>query len=174
MKQVTCPDCSTQYAANATACPNCGCPNDNYSAESNVEHNAQQPSSAKSATAQPQPTQPQQAVTIVQREKRDWANYIYECGLLMWHSFSRRYVKFSGRATRREYWSFVVVTYLFLWFPLALFVLLIPFIAVAVRRMHDINKSGWWILVPVASFFLYLKKSDEGENNYGKPSVDDI
>ena len=110
----------------------------------------------------------------MQREKRDWANYIYECGLLMWHSFSRRYVDFGGRATRREYWSLVVVTYLFLWFPLALLVLLIPFIAVAVRRMHDINKSGWWILVPVASFFLYLKKSDEGENKYGEPSVDDI
>lgn len=46
---------------------------------------------------------------------------------------------------------------------------LIPFICVGIRRMHDINKSGWWIIVPFAGWFLQFKKSDEGANKYGMP-----
>ena len=40
MKQVTCPDCATNYAANILSCPTCGCPNDNY--ESSNENSQQQ------------------------------------------------------------------------------------------------------------------------------------
>lgn len=168
MKHVTCPDCGSNYAANVLSCPTCGCPNDNYSAaaENGVENNHAEPTNNNGPV-------------YVQKEKSDWANYIYECALLMWHTFSRRFASFSGRATRREYWSFAIMTSVcasFLWVFSFLFLLLciIPYIAVTARRMHDINKSGWWMLCPVAGFFLLLKKSDNGINDYGKPSVDDI
>ena len=47
-------------------------------------------------------------------------------------------------------------------------------LSVSVRRMHDVGKSGWWVLVPFASFFLLFKKGDEEQNIYGEPPVDDI
>ena len=47
-------------------------------------------------------------------------------------------------------------------------------LSVSVRRMHDVGKSGWWVLVPFANFFLLFKKSDEEWNIYGEPPVDDI
>ncbi len=40
--------------------------------------------------------------------------------------------------------------------------------------MHDVGKSGWWVLVPFANFFLLFKKGDEEQNIYGEPPVDDI
>ena len=45
--------------------------------------------------------------------------------------------------------------------------LLIPNIAVAVRRAHDSNYSGWWILVPIINIIIMLSPSDPAENDYG-------
>ena len=74
----------------------------------------------------------------------------------------RNYVNFEGRAARSEYWYWVLfiviveVAFLIvisilpllglLYLVFALGVLL-PSIAVTVRRLHDIDKSGWWILI---------------------------
>jgi len=76
-----------------------------------------------------------------------------------------KYATFSGRASRSEYWwfflfSFVVQTLGGIIFPstysdnlsaieiiLAL-VLFLPSIAVSIRRLHDVDKSGWWLLSP--------------------------
>ncbi len=77
----------------------------------------------------------------------------------------RKYVGFSGRATRAEHWwwdlaitaisvvlgllvSLLPVVALILVGPVLLFALAIflPTLAVTVRRLHDIGKSGWWIL----------------------------
>lgn len=75
--------------------------------------------------------------------------------------FFLKYVKFSGRASRSEYWwvqLFLLIAYFLIFFldgllfrksagfvnlifELALF---IPSISIAVRRLHDSNKSGWW------------------------------
>lgn len=51
---------------------------------------------------------------------------------------------------------------------------LIPSLAVGVRRLHDINKSGWWFLIPlipiVGSIWLivlFCKEGDKGDNKYG-------
>tara|TARA_B110000881_G_scaffold58076_1_gene49726 strand:+ start:156 stop:335 length:180 start_codon:yes stop_codon:yes gene_type:complete len=46
--------------------------------------------------------------------------------------------------------------------------IIIPSIAVGVRRMHDVGKSGWFILIPVYSFILAVSKGDEVENEYGQ------
>lgn len=78
-----------------------------------------------------------------------------------------RYAQFSGRAPRAEYWWFYLVTVV-IGVPLKLLdsavsahgalsavlqlALLIPWLAVSVRRLHDINRSGKWLFVPVAAF----------------------
>jgi uncharacterized membrane protein YhaH (DUF805 family) len=43
----------------------------------------------------------------------------------------------------------------------------IPTIAVGVRRMHDVNRSGWYLLIPIYSFVLTCTEGSDGPNNYG-------
>ena len=78
--------------------------------------------------------------------------------------FFRKYVDFSGRASRSEYWwpalGYAIVYALadfindrtghFGWFEsLFAIAVFLPFIAVTVRRLHDSNRSGWWIALPM-------------------------
>jgi uncharacterized membrane protein YhaH (DUF805 family) len=44
---------------------------------------------------------------------------------------------------------------------------LLPGIAVGVRRMHDINKSGWYLLIPIYNIVLLATNGDQGANEYG-------
>jgi uncharacterized membrane protein YhaH (DUF805 family) len=46
-------------------------------------------------------------------------------------------------------------------------VVLIPSIAVGVRRMHDVGKSGWFILIPIYNLILAFTEGEKGENVYG-------
>ncbi|ARO30636.1 hypothetical protein NXC14_CH02712 [Rhizobium sp. NXC14] len=86
-------------------------------------------------------------------------------------SFFKNYVNFSGRAGRSEFWysflfSFLVSIVLYfvdrsetlrLIWSLAT---LLPWISMAARRLHDINRSGWWqllgLLVPIGSVVLLV------------------
>jgi uncharacterized membrane protein YhaH (DUF805 family) len=101
-----------------------------------------------------------------------------------------KYVDFGGRARRSEYWYWalaVVVAEIIvlgikavaegpgriLYILLVLGVLL-PSFAVAVRRLHDTGRSGWWILiglVPVVGWIIlivfYVQDSAPGTNDYG-------
>ena len=84
-----------------------------------------------------------------------------------------KYVDFSGRATRKEFWSFVFFYYLSIFVGglvdgvlgtdfvgnLAFLGLVIPYISCAARRMHDAGKSGWFMIVPVYNFILALSAS---------------
>ena len=96
----------------------------------------------------------------------------------------KKYADFEGRARRKEYWMFFLFNTLIgyglmivaifgdlpvLMFAVGLYFLgaLIPSLAVAVRRMHDVGKSGWFILIPVYSFILVCTNGEEGENKYG-------
>ncbi len=102
----------------------------------------------------------------------------------------KKYAVFTGRARRAEYWYFVLFSALaatavgflgeFLapdFLPLDTIYavgVLLPSIAVSVRRLHDIGKSGWnllWSLLPVVGIIILLifavKDSDEGDNKYG-------
>ncbi len=45
--------------------------------------------------------------------------------------------------------------------------LLVPGIAVGIRRMHDTGRSGWWILLPVVNLVFLCQDSQSGENAYG-------
>lgn len=99
------------------------------------------------------------------------------------------YTGFSGRARRAEFWSFALVNFvayalLFILMRVsAVFVILyigyavamiLPSIAVAIRRLHDTGKSGWMLLVgliPIVGGILllvwYFTDSDKGTNAYG-------
>ena len=95
----------------------------------------------------------------------------------------RKYAVFSGRARRKEYWMFVlvhiiisIVIFIVGSFAVGLYGLatIIPAFAVAIRRLHDTGRSGWWLLVncvPIIGGIILLiwmvKDSDEGENQYG-------
>jgi uncharacterized membrane protein YhaH (DUF805 family) len=80
----------------------------------------------------------------------------------------KNYATFSGRARRSEYWYFILFNSIIafaigfvsgllrinmLSIIYTLFIL-IPSIAVAVRRMHDVGKSGWFLLIPIYNFVL--------------------
>lgn len=105
-----------------------------------------------------------------------------------------KYVDFSGRAPRSEYWWFQVmllgVLFAYGFAGLAVgqstvsaqqWVLLLglvpPSIAVAVRRLHDLGMSGWWLLVSlvpllggIVMLVFTLLPSDEYPNRYGDPA----
>ncbi|MES4613497.1 MAG: DUF805 domain-containing protein [Ewingella sp.] len=90
---------------------------------------------------------------------------VWQCYLQGW----KRYVDFSGRSTRKEFWVFLLGSMLIsvlLGFSVAiittlvgvtnaifygslaqwifLLAVIVPIMAVGIRRMHDINRSGWW------------------------------
>jgi uncharacterized membrane protein YhaH (DUF805 family) len=44
---------------------------------------------------------------------------------------------------------------------------LLPSIAVGVRRMHDVGKSGWFLLIPIYNFILACTDGVQGDNEYG-------
>ena len=117
----------------------------------------------------------------------------------------RHYAQFSGRARRAEYWMFALFNWLMSWgfyillvmmgatgertetlppaavglalaYGLFIMAMLIPSLAVAVRRLHDTGRSGWWLLVgliPLIGFILLLiwfcTKGSVGENRFGFP-----
>ena len=126
----------------------------------------------------------------------------------------KNYTLFEGRASRTEFWYFMLYWSIFYiiiiaidkalggnfiniktlpfseFIPLAKLVeevgiltliyrplTIVPSLAVISRRLHDINKSGWWSLTCVTPLIIILiiflcKKSDEKENKYGqKPTV---
>jgi len=98
-----------------------------------------------------------------------------------------KYAVFGGRATRKEFWNFVFTTGLIViataifgsiiseealelleaLFGLYALAIAIPMLAVTVRRMHDVGKSGWYIFAPVYSWILLCTDGDKGTNQYG-------
>jgi uncharacterized membrane protein YhaH (DUF805 family) len=97
---------------------------------------------------------------------------------------TQKYVEFNGRARRPEFWWFflfqvgvflVAAAIHKIIYALAVLGLLLPGLGVAVRRLHDTGKSGWWVLlglIPliglVLLYFLALPGA-EGANEYGNP-----
>jgi uncharacterized membrane protein YhaH (DUF805 family) len=117
----------------------------------------------------------------------------------------RKYATFSGRAPRAEYWWYLLFNVLLILAMTLLDVLIIgietvnyygtgplsaitslaliiPSLAVTVRRLHDRDKSGWWIfigLVPLFGFIYlfvqYVSRGTDGPNRFGQdPLAQDI
>ncbi|MGA8261641.1 MAG: DUF805 domain-containing protein [Arenicellales bacterium] len=107
----------------------------------------------------------------------------------------KKYAVFQGRARRKEYWFFVLFNIIITIVLVAVdgaigtthvqggmgvlsgiytLAVLIPAIGVAVRRLHDTNRTGWWLLIAfvplvgaiVLIIFLVLD-SNPGDNQYG-------
>lgn len=102
----------------------------------------------------------------------------------------KNYAGFSGRAQRKEYWMFILFYMVFS--VLAGIVdgvigtpgvlqgllglgLIVPSLAVLIRRLHDVGKSGWFSLVsiiplvgPIWLIILLAKDGDPGSNAYGE------
>jgi uncharacterized membrane protein YhaH (DUF805 family) len=93
-----------------------------------------------------------------------------------------KYAQFNGRARRAEYWQFflfnVIISFVLGFIDGIIFkrqvisalfsvVTLVPSIAVAIRRMHDVGKSGWFVLVPFYNLYLAVTEGTRGPNEYG-------
>ena len=112
------------------------------------------------------------------------------------HTIMGNFANFKGRASRSEYWRFYGITIVLAGIINVLSVLLmntalasvfglvslayncailLPSIGLAVRRLHDVGKSGWLLLVSFIPFgviyviYLLAQKGDEGDNQYGSP-----
>ncbi|MBT4723128.1 DUF805 domain-containing protein [Candidatus Falkowbacteria bacterium] len=107
----------------------------------------------------------------------------------------KNYAGFSGRARRKEYWMFTLFNIIFAIVAMILdnvlgiamaeigygplyglyaLAMLIPGLAVSVRRLHDVGKSGWMLLIALIPLIgaiwllvLMLTDSNPGENQYG-------
>jgi len=112
----------------------------------------------------------------------------------------KKYAVFSGRASRTEYWMFTLFSMIFsiiailmdyvfhdtmhlyhttsvIHFPIFWYSLIsfLPGLAVAVRRLHDIGKTGWMLLIALIPIIgaiwlivLMVEDSNSGENKYGE------
>ncbi|HTS07845.1 MAG TPA: DUF805 domain-containing protein [Candidatus Eisenbacteria bacterium] len=76
-----------------------------------------------------------------------------------------KYADFEGRATRSEYWWFFVAVLIasaigsaigLRAYSLISLVTLLPLLAVGARRLHDTNRSGWWQLLALAPFGVFV------------------
>lgn len=101
----------------------------------------------------------------------------------------KKYAVFSGRSRRSEFWYFALFNFiiavvlmiidraagtypaLYLIYVLAV---LLPGLGVAIRRLHDTNRSGWWVLIdfiPLVGAIILIvfcaQDSDPGDNQYG-------
>lgn len=104
----------------------------------------------------------------------------------------KQYADFDGRARRKEYWMFILF-HMIISYGLQILggiaesmlilglagvyslAVIIPSIAVGVRRMHDQGKSGWFILIPIYNLILFCTDGDRSENEYGPdPKGDNI
>lgn len=107
----------------------------------------------------------------------------------------KQYTDFNGRARRKEYWMFFLFNIIFgliavlidnilgttfgefgygVIYTLYGLAILIPALAVTVRRLHDTGKSGWWILIALIPFIgaivllvFMILEGDQGVNEYG-------
>ena len=100
----------------------------------------------------------------------------------------RKYVGFSGRAARSEYWSWTLFVILLLivallldltvlalfnttgvpiMILLAILATLVPTVAVSARRLHDIDRSGWWAPLMVPALVWGFMRGTVGANRFG-------
>lgn len=101
----------------------------------------------------------------------------------------KQYAVFSGRARRKEYWFFALFNFIISLLLTGIdsligtagtlnmiysVAVLVPSLAVSIRRLHDIGRSAWWMLlafIPVIGWLVLLyfglKDSEPGSNAYG-------
>lgn len=144
MSMVFCRGCAKEISSLAAACPQCGAP------------------------------QAVQQTRVMSAGVAEQGNPYVEV--------LKKYAVFAGRASRREYWMFILINlgisiglivvesllggkgYLYNLYSLAVF---LPSLAAAIRRMHDTDRSGWWILLPIVNIVFLAQDSTPGVNRFG-------
>ena len=125
--------------------------------------------------------------------------HMMSCGDAITNCLTNNYVGFSGRASRSEYWFWVLFTMIVSFVTgimdgfifgsefgtgtisnIAAVIYFLPGLAVWVRRLHDVGKSGWWILssiliLPVLLLLYWLIiEGDSNPNEYGEVPTNTI
>ena len=177
--QLTCSNCGTPLEPNTLFCSNCGTP---------VGTDTTTPEAVKTS-----PTQRTNSVY-------DWDPFeLNELDTLTF-VLTKKYIEFQGRASRSEFFRYNlmislcltiisiimgiiklitndIMTAIVLYILLGIIdlALILPGLAIAVRRLHDTNKSGWYLLInlipivgPIWFLILMLTKGDVYTNNYGE------
>lgn len=171
-----CTKCGAQVDDNQRFCSSCGAPT------SGDTQNAGGSAAGSNPDGCADPSNLSDAELEIVRAKGFIENFRY--------ILTEKYVTVKGRASRGEYWKFVGVavicnailiclglvipfigTILSNIFGLAV---LLPGLCLAIRRLHDVRKSGWWLLggfIPFVNFyilFLLLSEGPEEYNEYGR------
>ena len=154
MSMVFCRGCGKEIHETAPTCPNCGAlQNLSYSQRKNL--------------------------SVVNKDSEDglWFYYL---------KVLKNYATFSGRSRRKEYWLFLLANFI-VGFLIALILssltispeglngvlsiyyiaTFIPHLAVCVRRLHDTDRSGWWLLLPLINVIIFTLDGEEDENRFG-------
>jgi uncharacterized membrane protein YhaH (DUF805 family) len=120
----------------------------------------------------------------VGRDEYQGSNPGTEIGRFMnWYvEVLKNYAVFNGRAGRKGYWMFIMISFAIY---LALFIIegllggagvlagiyslaiLVPTIALGVRRMHDTDHNGWFLLIPIYNLLLAVTEGQRGNNHFG-------
>jgi len=99
----------------------------------------------------------------------------------------KKYAVFHGRARRKEYWMFILFNFVVVVVLSAVegilgvaartnrsilvtiyeLATLVPALAVGVRRMHDTDHSGWWLLFPIVNFVFAVSEGQRAANRFG-------
>ncbi len=104
------------------------------------------------------------------------------------------YAQFDGRASRAAFWWWFLFNFLvgiaanivglaigtmYVVSGIVSLALLLPNLSVGVRRLHDTDRTGWWLLIAlipliglIVLLIFFLQESDSGENSYGPPPAD--
>lgn len=104
----------------------------------------------------------------------------------------RKYAQFTGRSRRSEYWYWTLFLILgsiifsiidafitgFIFGTIFFLATLLPGYAVSIRRLHDIDRSGWWVSIGlvliigwIILFIWYVKEGTRGENRFGAEPI---
>lgn len=169
-----CSKCGNPLGANAVFCPSCG---------AKIEDGGQlstQPAAA-----------PTEAAPIVNAAPIPKPQGTGEKPVFVEKGFTGKFFSFEGRLNRKRYWTRVLsvgACYILLSLVGAIFAEVDPILAIVVvgalptllfpvvvcmgisllvRRMHDVNKPGWYALIPFYSLYLALIRGTVGDNLYG-------
>lgn len=175
--KIQCAECGESIPDNCMVCPNCGCP---------VGEKVESRTNSYKTTESTQSSSTSGDI--------NFGKAISIC--------FQKFAQFSGRATKSEFWYFYLFCMLpgilgwllklaleeyyhlfgdYFYISIIIdvfiliinFILFIPVLSVSIRRLHDINKSGWnilWILLPFIGIIILLifwLKGSDGDNQYG-------
>jgi|GEM_PF-561272 len=184
-EQIDCPICAERIDANATVCPFCHEPvNPSSNTAEHTKPSSQHPTNDSTGMAPTKNTVSMSPRTyvVVTDEGAAVSQGLFKTYL--WNVITQHYADFKGSMGRKAYWMYILLYGMFSylvsiglmlcnptlgWVVYAILCLgfLVPTLSAAIRRLHDIGKSGWMILVglipligPIWLLILLCKKGE--------------